>query len=172
MVLGLWRNHCQALLSKESIRGDRNGKTTVGPTGFFLFQMYFVIFKFSTQLFISSFKIFYLKFNPDQSSSQCRSWSLPGERVKCERQGILIRYHCILFITRHYWIYYQVLLHLSPGITVFLYVYRYYFSCIYQLDYKSNLFQSNGESMIDKNGNVWTCIVCGKIAADAKTKVR
>ena len=25
--------------------------------------------------------------------------------------------------------------------------------------------------MIDKNGNVWTCIVCGKIAADAKTKV-
>ena len=33
-------------------------------------------------------------------------------------------------------------------------------------------FQSNGESMIDKNGNVWTCIVCGKIAADAKTKVR
>ena len=26
--------------------------------------------------------------------------------------------------------------------------------------------------MIDKNGNVWTCIVCGKIAADAKTKVR
>ena len=31
--------------------------------------------------------------------------------------------------------------------------------------------QSNGESMIDKNGNVWTCIVCGKIAADAKTKV-
>jgi len=31
-------------------------------------------------------------------------------------------------------------------------------------------YQSNGESMIDKNGNVWTCIVCGKIAADAKTK--
>jgi len=33
-----------------------------------------------------------------------------------------------------------------------------------------NSYQSNGETMIDKNGDVWTCIVCGKIAADAKTK--
>jgi len=33
-----------------------------------------------------------------------------------------------------------------------------------------NAYQSNGDSMIDKNGDVWSCIVCGKIAADPKTK--
>lgn len=26
-------------------------------------------------------------------------------------------------------------------------------------------------SMIDKNGDIWSCIVCGKIASDPKTKV-
>ena len=91
-------------------------------------------------------------------------------QVRTTRHSYQVPFY--LFIIRYHCIYYQVLLHSLPGITVFLYVYRYYFSCVYQLDYKSNLFQSNGESMIDKNGNVWTCIVCGKIAADAKTKVR
>jgi len=33
-----------------------------------------------------------------------------------------------------------------------------------------NAYQSNGDSMIDKNGDVWSCIVCGKIASDPKTK--
>ena len=27
-------------------------------------------------------------------------------------------------------------------------------------------------SMIEKNGDIWSCIVCGKIASDPKTKVR
>ena len=27
-------------------------------------------------------------------------------------------------------------------------------------------------NMIDKNGDIWTCIVCGKIASEPKTKVR
>ena len=26
-------------------------------------------------------------------------------------------------------------------------------------------------SMIEKNGDIWSCIVCGKIASDPKTKV-
>lgn len=33
-----------------------------------------------------------------------------------------------------------------------------------------NAYQCTNDSMIDKNGDVWSCIVCGKIAADPKTK--
>ena len=45
------------------------------------------------------------------------------------------------------------------------------FTCVFKGRTTRNSYQSNGETMIDKNGDVWTCIVCGKIAADAKTKV-
>lgn len=33
-----------------------------------------------------------------------------------------------------------------------------------------NSYNSNGDSMIDKQGEVWSCMVCGKQAADPKTK--
>ena len=80
--------------------------------------------------------------NPDQYYSRCRSWSLLGERVKCERQGILTRYYCIsyqvslyfppviiVFLSRYYCISYLLLLYFLPVIIVFLP--RYYcISCL------------------------------------------
>ena len=85
-------------------------------------------------------------------------------------------YHCISYQVSFLLVIIVFLDQLSLYYCITVFLVSYFCIICHQLHNKYNLFfshlQSNGESMIDKNGNVWTCIVCGKIAADAKTKVR
>ena len=111
MVLGLWRNYCQALLSKESIRGNRNGKTTVGPAGFLSFKCQHPNVHFFIKIFYFIFILINIPVGTDREVFGGRGSSANDEAFL---SGITA------FLTRYYSISYQILLYFFPSFAVFV----------------------------------------------------